>query len=567
MFETWLVWDGTVSDDSLQRLVPNSSEITITTAAISPDGKYFAYSDGSACYVLAIESRETITLPPPLSSAIIHLSWFPDSTRLLITNADESNQLATVNSVSILSGGLSKDLLHGDVGEASISVDNTRIAYTTRDGNEVWVQQVEGGERWRLFAGREGETFRGICWTRNGKLIVDRVWFGGSDYTISVELLDPKTRRSVQLMSDPRLRGGCMSPDGHLMYSLATSRGLYTELWSREVDLIEGRLKGRPLRHGRWKETAIYELSTSTDARKVAFLKGAYQGNVFIAELARSPRVSLTNVRKLTLDESNDFPTAWTPDGRAVVFHSDREKTWQLFEQGLGQAMAKPLLIASGDYDYKAARFSPDHKSLLFLASLRSRIPGSQLKVRLMQMPAGGGIPKLLATGLGLSFRCPIGQANNCVLCEGRLRTLTFSALDPNTGELRKLITVNTESGLGQDYWDVSPDGRELAIAVSTARDSVIRIFNLRDGSSRQIVVHGHTGLQSIDWAPDGSGWFVSSRWSQGADLLYIDGNGNSTVLRRQPISFETWGLPNIDGRHLAFLEWDAVASPWLMTN
>ena len=84
-------------------------------------------------------------------------------------------------------------------------------------------------------------------------------------------------------------------------------------------------------------------------------------------------------------------------------------------------------------------------------------------------------------------------------------------------------------------------------------REGRIRILSLAGGSPRDVVVEGWSGFQSMDWAANGQGLYVSSYSAMHSSLLHIDLNGQATLLRQQMGSFETWGIPSPNGRHLAF--------------
>ncbi len=60
----------------------------MTHSAISPDGKYLAYSDDTGLHIKLLETGETKTLPLPAEVASTHatwlpVAWFPDGNRLL----------------------------------------------------------------------------------------------------------------------------------------------------------------------------------------------------------------------------------------------------------------------------------------------------------------------------------------------------------------------------------------------------------------------------------------------------------------------------------------------------
>ncbi|MFN0167970.1 MAG: LpqB family beta-propeller domain-containing protein [Bryobacteraceae bacterium] len=553
-----------------RRLILNSTERRIVTAAISPDGKYMVYADEVGAYVLVVDSGDTHELEMPPGESPLHFSWFPDSTKMLVVSGNFAGQDTTLRTVSILNGRVAGSSIRKDVGEVAVSPDGARIAHTNRIGSTISVQLLGSEELRVLLRGREGEAFRSLSWVSGEGLVVGRVRFGGSSYTVAIELVNTQTGAASALFSDARLRSGCALPGGGLVFSMVDLDG--AELFFGRIDLATARLINQPRSIQRLPQTVIYMLSASADGRRIVYLQGPHQADAFTAQLD-STRGLISNPRRLTLEDSNDVPTAWRPDGEAIAFHSDRNGSWEIFTQRIGQNRAD--LIVAGPNDYKGARFTSDAKWLLFLAYPRSRKSSSSivakaralnanLRVEVMRMPASGGTPRSLKSGLGLGVRCA-SKAAQCITSERDFTGgLKFAELDPESGKARMLTSV---SGVSSAYWDVSPDGQELAIATSKGPDGLIRRIKLGDGSSSYVLVKGRPDLQSMDWSPDGSGWFVSSRWTHGSDILYVDPNGNQSVLRRQFVGFETWGLPRRDGKRFAFLEWTAAGSPWLLTS
>ena len=118
-----------------------------------------------------------------------------------------------------------------------------------------------------------------------------------------------------------------------------------------------------------------------------------------------------------------------------------------------------------------------------------------------------------------------------------------------------------------QFYWDVSPDGSRIAVTLGEkAEKGLIRVLSLKGDHRRDVTVEDWRTFQSMDWSSDGKGWYVSSRSGSGAYLLYIDAlHGGTHLLRSQPGSFETWGIPSPDGRFLAFLEWSSTGKVWML--
>ena len=73
-----------------QKLTANSAENSVTSMAVSPDGKYLAYADNTGIYLKLLRTGEThpVPLPPDFSARVD--DWFPDGSRLLVTRAEQA---------------------------------------------------------------------------------------------------------------------------------------------------------------------------------------------------------------------------------------------------------------------------------------------------------------------------------------------------------------------------------------------------------------------------------------------------------------------------------------------
>jgi hypothetical protein len=57
----------------------------VTGAAISPDGKYLAYSDNTGTYLKQTRNGETHSVPLPANFQARADDWFPDGSHLLVS--------------------------------------------------------------------------------------------------------------------------------------------------------------------------------------------------------------------------------------------------------------------------------------------------------------------------------------------------------------------------------------------------------------------------------------------------------------------------------------------------
>ena len=300
--------------------------------------------------------------------------------------------------------------------------------------------------------------------------------------------------------------------------------------------------------------------------------------------------MGITAPRRLTLNEGRDFPAAWTADSKAIVFVSNRNGQWELFRQSLNEDTAQSITAVSageaerteaGEFSPTVPRISPDGAWMLYL--IWTKADSSAAQVELMRVPVTGGPPQLVLTAsqrLIHSLRCARSPARLCAIAERAPdhRQLIFTAFDPVKGRGPELTRFSTSPTPDSEYaWDLPPDG--TGIAVLKRSEATIHILSLSRQPSREVVVKGWTGLQTLDWAADGTGLFVSIAREGGSALLHLDLKGSGQLLWASKGTVEPgisaflggptvpWAVPSPDGRHLAICEWNLSANIWMMEN
>jgi serine/threonine protein kinase len=149
-------------DLKLRQLTVNSPENLVTGGAISPDGKFLAYTDQKGMHIKSIGTDEAQTIPQPegfqndkVKWEIAPTAWFPDNTRF-VANAhpaaespsDWSSQTSSIWVVSVAGGAPRK--LHDHAIAWSVSPDASLISFGTHFG-ELWLMGPNGERAHKLY--------------------------------------------------------------------------------------------------------------------------------------------------------------------------------------------------------------------------------------------------------------------------------------------------------------------------------------------------------------------------------------------------------------------------------
>ena len=326
-----------------------------------------------------------------------------------------------------------------------------------------------------------------------------------------------------------------------------------------------------------------------------AFVQGQ-GGDIFLVPAAGGPAAKLV--------ERGSYP-AWSPDGRTIVFQSDRSGHWDIWTVPAKGGEPRPL-TADADIDYQPS-WSPDGKWIAY-GSLQAQSGG-----RLMVVPSDGGAPRELKVKAG-SVGSPAWSSDGTWLYFAAGRAITAS-----TTRLSRVLfaTAETETPLVQRLTlgaatDVDPDvaasGGRLAFAgASYAPD--LWVLDVHSGAERQLTATscledypnlspdgrtlvffsdrtGETRLYTLELAggalqPLTEGGAVQPRWSpDGKTVAYVRRTPQTTSVALQPVggltvtdivSLPTTGAVNApewapDGRSLAFTQTsaDGRASVWV---
>jgi Tol biopolymer transport system component len=484
------------------------------------------------------------------------ISWAPDNEHMIVALIG-TNRRSSLWDISVLGGNARK--LVDDGSQPSISPNGKQIAFVAGQPlhQRIWLAGLFGDPP-RELIGEDGDLFGTISWSPDGRKIA----YTTAKFTYGYGM---KGTIAVADFSGSSLAGGRVLPTTVLsltglegpMWWASDSRLIYTveEPRPRQADSnlwwirLNAQLKaaGAPVRLTN-DQGAVFSVSASGDSKRITYLKGVPQPDVYIAKLQGSS--ALEEPQRLTLDDRQDLPFDWTTDNKSVIFISDRTGTFCIYKQSIGQTM--PELLLSGNLQLMGPRLSPDGTQILYLVNPNWGDPN--FEVPLMSMPLTGGASRELAKAKWINnLQCARVPGAACVYSVISDSGLTFFRFDSSQGKGTQVLQIKDE--LAQAYnWSLSPDGTTLAIAKGKWGNDEprIRLVSLNGGPEKWLTIRGWSGITSLDWASDSKSlWAVTPGEKENA-LVRIDLQGNATVVWRPRNVTVGWAIPSRDGKYLA---------------
>ncbi len=237
-----------------------------------------------------------------------------------------------------------------------------------------------------------------------------------------------------------------LSPDGKHV-SLTVSAGSRSDIWIRDLE------RGTSTRFTFQGNNT--DAVWSPDGKRLVFAsdrKGTF--NLFLKDAEGTGEAE-----QLTESEYPQFPTSWTPDGQAVVFMQPQpSRRYDLYLLSLeGDRKSQPLLGTT--FTERLGILSPDGKWLAYVSNESGpgvyvrAFPGPGSKWRIST--EGGTAPLWSPKGLELFYRQ-----------ENKMMVVPFVAgTEPRPGKSKLLFEGEfEENSLRTLNYDVTPDGRSFVM-------------------------------------------------------------------------------------------------------
>ena len=511
----------------------------------SPDGKLIAYTSTAASFGDVWVASPDSGSPRQLTHApgfAVPQQWHPRAgvERLAYLATEQGGALKT-GLIDVAPGSTGRTMLSEKLNNIGFwSPDGLRIAYQASEAarTTLWLADSLGTNPHALTS--EGlEQFGGTAspWSPDGRRLLYQSRRTGTYDIWSVSIPDGATR---QLTHDIRNDlSPVWSPDGKWIAFLS-ERGRQTDVWvmpdtggeARRVtddDAVEtnvqwvgpttlafqtGRRTGtlslinvadgseRPLTAD---STLITTFDISPDGKEVVYGvdRGGGVSEIQVLPLSGGP------ARTVVHGPNDNGDPYWSPDGKEILFYSDRSGSADLWV--VDAAGGAPRALTNWPTDEVDGEWAADSKSVYFLSG---RTSGATFW-DLYQVPTSGGQPKRL-TSTGTVLNVEPSRGNSDVFITGIGKTAGRFVLSrvKTDGSIQTIWDKNNVDGLS--HRRISPSGDSVAVQLSAPGGGFSSvIISVHDGESHPILDKQETAGA---WSPDGK------------QLLYYFGSPNSDL-------------------------------------
>jgi Tol biopolymer transport system component/tRNA A-37 threonylcarbamoyl transferase component Bud32 len=506
-----------------------------TDPVISPDGRLIAYAAGgyfdSHIYVRQLGGGPAIDVTRALPGRHTRPRWAPDGSELLFITNDAMTR--RVRRVSAL-GGQPRGLVEQEGSEPIISADwspdGARVVYDL--GSSLWVT-APGGDRTRIYGGIDPHS---VSWSPDGRFIAfveghNRLWHGGTGLTNtapSAILVTPAAGGRVDTIAPNRSLNlsPTWAPDSRGLFFISDRDGAKDIYRARLTS--DGRLAGPPERLSTGLNA--HTLALASNGHTLTFSTLVREANIWMVPLRPGQVASEENAVQVTTGNQVIERLTLSPDGRWLVFDSDRRGNADVYRLRLDQTGADPEQLTADPANDFAPVASPDGREVLF-HSLR-------LGNRDIWLMSWDGTNQRALT------RTPRNEYAGAWSPDGR--TLSFYAESAGT------LWSGFATRRGRDEWTNfrllhphvtgpptwSPDGAHLA----AMQNGQVVVIPYPNGTPRVLLRPPPATYPTriVIWSQDGRSVYYRPREPDGRLTLLalpIDGKAPSTLVRQQDAS------------------------------
>ncbi len=298
--------------------------------ALSPDGEQIAFRserDGGGLYVMGATGESAVRV----SGEGFDPAWSPDGAWIVyatqeVTDPRRRSYVSKLWRLRLADGTRERIETGGDAVQPSWSPNNLRIAYwglaTGTAKRVIWTIPVAGGRPSAVTDG--GAIDWNPVWSPDGRylyFVSDRnrtmtLW------RVPIDERSGKVQGDPEDLTTPAEWSGFLSLSGDGKQIAYATRDGKANLESIGFDPVADRVAGepRPVTQG---SRMVRSADASPDGRWIVYDTSLPQEDLYVVSTDGE------QVRQLTNDAAHDRVPRWSPDGRRILFYSDRGGTYQ----------------------------------------------------------------------------------------------------------------------------------------------------------------------------------------------------------------------------------------------
>lgn len=514
-----------------------STSGTVTNAAISPDGKYAAFTDTSggtqSLWLRQIESGENIQIVPPSRDHYFGLAFSNGGTAIYFVRKPlDGHVLPAIYRVAAF-GGIPVKLVDGAMNWISLSPDDSKISffrctYKPDDNCSLFLANADGTNERRLLSKPAPILMKGNRFSPDGRSIAISYGEHMTDTPdFRLALVDASTGAETEMPQKFfEIRSVEWLPSGNeLLFTARDYEDGQLSIWKTPIaggppeivtkdassyqNLDLDRNGERMIATQVDNDFQLYVVSEGeqkalTSARDLSLgLAGriaysTFDGDIWATNFDGSER------RQLTTGPWGDILPRFSPDGRYIFFKSNRSgdsDVWRMNADGSG------LLQIYRKTSGGPCGVTADGKWLAYI---------NRMKLHKISVDGGDTVPisdrKLLRPACS-----PDGKLVAYYFLENGFK---IGVMNTSNGDVEKVLNYGDEKALPQRIaW--SPDSRTLNYVVNTNGKNILWQQSLSENARRTISDLGGEEIRDLVMLPDGKSFaFVRGKWINDAVLI-----------------------------------------------